>query len=93
MPLAYFIHRVILLLKRDLKEKNSPTLTCKMADKFESLQSNYSRQECPDDLFMLLPSSIVEVYDTLDHTTPDKLSHSNDRHHKWPQIGRKSTDT
>ena len=80
MPMAYFIHKVILLLKGNLKQKYSLTPTSKMADTFESLNFNYSRAAFPDDFLMLLSSSIVEVCDTLDHSIPDKLSHGNERH-------------
>ena len=52
------------------------TLVNKMADSFESLKSKKSQEKCPDEFFMLLASSVVNVCDTLNYHTGKSYSMS-----------------
>ena len=85
MPLAYFIHRVILWLRGNEKQRSRLTPVSKMADTFESLQFEISPEEYPDDFLMLLASSVVDVCDNLNHIYTEKLSYGGDQYHeKFP---------
>ena len=81
IPFAYFVHRVIMWLRGNVKQRDRLTLVNKMADSFESLQSKESQEKCPDDFFMLLASSVVNVCDTLNHPYGENLLHVKERYH------------
>ncbi|KAF6231685.1 hypothetical protein HO173_009987 [Letharia columbiana] len=74
MPLGYFLRRVVLWLRGDLRQRNHLTPVSKMADTFETLRFKISLEERPDDFLMLLASSVVEVCDTLNHTNAEELA-------------------
>ena len=82
IPFAYFVHRVIICLKGNVLDRL--TLVNKMADSFESLQSKESQDKCPDEFFLLLASSVVNVCDTLNHPYGENLLHVKEQynHHK-----------
>lgn len=86
MPLGYFIHRVVRWFRanwQNWQQREHVTSASKMADTFESLHFPVSSlEERPDDFFMLLASSVVDVCDALEHTFAEKLSHSNDQYHE-----------
>ena len=79
MPIGYFIHRVGLWLRRNLKQMNRQTPVSKMIDTFESL--HFEMRELPDDFLMLLASSVVDVCDKLNHTFAEELVHGNDQYY------------
>ena len=79
-PFAQFIHKVILWLGGTRHEQEEHTQSVRrIADIFESLRANCSQEEYPDDFFLLLAYSVVEVCDTLEHTFREKLVLSNGR--------------
>lgn len=80
MPMGYFVHRVSLWLRRNLKQRNRLTPVSKMIDTFESL--HFEMRELPDDFLMLLASSVVDVCDRLNHTFAEELVHDNDQYYK-----------
>ncbi len=77
--LAGSIHKAISLLGGDLRLMNRTT---QLAESLESLHSKVSLADCPDDFFMLLASSVMDVSDTLQHTLDEKLVLDNDRSHQ-----------
>ncbi len=77
--LAGFIHKAISLLGGDPRLMNRTT---QLAESLESLRSKVSLADCPDDFFMLLASSVIDVCDTLKHTLDEKLVLDNDRSHQ-----------
>ena len=79
MPIGYFVHRVGLWLRRNLKQMNRQTSVSKMIDTFESL--HFEMRELPDDFLMLLASSVVDVCDRLNHTFAEELVHGNDQYY------------
>ena len=78
IPFAYFVHRVVTCLRGDVLDRL--TLVNEMADLFESLKSNGSEEQCPDNFFMLLASSVLNVCDTLNHQYREKLLHVKEKH-------------
>lgn len=69
----YFIHRVILCCRDNLKQMNRLASVSKMADTFESLQYKISLEKRPDDFLMLLARSVVGVCDSLDQESAEDL--------------------
>ena len=82
IPFAYFVHRVITCLRGNVLDRL--TLVNKMADSFESLMPKESQDKCPDEFFMLLASSVINLCDTLNHPYGEKLLHVKEQydHHK-----------
>ena len=78
IPFASFVHRIVTRLKGDVLDRL--TLVNEMADSFEFLKSNVSEKKCPDDFFMLLAGSVVNVCDTLNHPYREKLLHVKEQH-------------
>ena len=74
-PFARFIHRVILWLKGSprQKQKDQTQSVRRIADSFESLQANCLQEKYPDDFFLLLAHSIVELCDAHRHTLRQRL--------------------
>ena len=72
-PFAQFIHKVILWPggTRHEREGHTQSVT-RIADVFESLQANCLQEEYPDDFFLLLAHSVVEVCDAHEHTFREK---------------------
>ena len=59
-----------------------------MADSFEALKSEESQEKCPDEFFMLLASSVINLCDTLNHPYGKKLLHTDEQydHHEAPDL-------
>lgn len=73
-PFAQFIHKVISWLGGTRHERKEHTQSVtRIADVFESLQANCLQEEYPDDFFLLLAHSVVEVCDAHEHTFREKL--------------------
>ena len=78
-PFARFIHKVILWLGGNLTQKDHMASVGRIADSLESLQAKDLREECPDDFFVLLARSVVDVCDALEHTVAEKVVFDNDQ--------------
>lgn len=78
----YFVHRVILSYRDNLKQLNRLAPLSKMADTFESLQFKISLEKRPDDFLMLLARSVVDICNTLDQASAEELYHGNDQYHE-----------
>ena len=81
MSSEYFIHKVILCLKENLKQRNRLISVSKMVNTFESLQFKISLEKRPDDFLMLLSRSVVDVCDTIDHPSAEELFYGNEKYH------------
>ena len=79
-PFAHFIHKVTLWrLGGSVKPFKSIS---NMANTFKSLQARTLPDECPDDFFMLLAHSVVNVCEILEHAYLNKIVVQNDRERK-----------
>ena len=77
--LARLIHKAISLVGGDLRLMDRTT---RLAESLESLRSKVSLANCPDNFFVLLASSVIDVCDTLKHTLYEKVVLNNDRGHQ-----------